>query len=299
MKQENNLNENKELSSCLSYYENEELFKFYSLISSSQELKNEIYKIKNKQFLEYEESTINFFLTELNDKETYTKVKGSKINSSFRKYENNIILKFETDIEVNIIDLISIIYEIENYKKWCPYTEISENLSQPGKAKKCAYFVLNIPIITNRDFLVYGFGINRIKENGTVLLLSRSINENTNCFINEFNMKKNSKFIRGDMPIFGLEMKQINHNKIHIRGLADVNPKLNFIPQFIIDFLTVKIAEVFLLKFIDIVKNYKGSEYENKNPSQIDNQFYNFIKRELSLNQNENKEIENNKNNTL
>ena len=112
-------------------------------------------------------------------------------------------------------------------------------------------------------------------------------------------MKKNSKFVRGDMPIFGLEMKQINQNKIHIRGLADVNPKLKFIPQFIIDFLTVKIAEVFLLKFIDIVKNYKGSEYENKNPSQIDNQFYNFIKRELSLNQNENKEIENNKNNTL
>ena len=298
MIKDNNLNEYKELTTCLSYYENEELFKFYSLISSSQELKNEIYKIKNKQFLEYEESTINFFLKELNDKETYTKIEGSKINSSTRKYENNVILKFETDIDVNIIDLISIIYEIENYKKWCPYTNISENLSQPGKAKKCAYFVLDIPIITNRDFLVYGFGINRIKENGTVLLLSRSINEDSNCFKNEFNMKKNSNYIRGDMPIFGLEMKQINKNKIHIRGLADVNPKLNFIPQFIIDFLTVKIAEVFLLKFIDIVKNYRGSEYENKNPSQIDNEFYNFIKKELSINENKN-EIENNNKNIL
>ena len=298
MIKDNNLNEYKELTTCLSYYENEELFKFYSLISSSQELKNEIYKIKNKQFLEYEESTINFFLKELNDKETYTKIEGSKINSSTRKYENNVILKFETDIDVNIIDLISIIYEIENYKKWCPYTNISENLSQPGKAKKCAYFVLDIPIITNRDFLVYGFGINRIKENGTVLLLSRSINEDSNCFKNEFNMKKNSNYIRGDMPIFGLEMKQINQNKIHIRGLADVNPKLNFIPQFIIDFLTVKIAEVFLLKFIDIVKNYRGSEYENKNPSQIDNEFYNFIKKELSINENKN-EIENNNKNIL
>ncbi len=282
MEKENNTNSLFE--KAINHYEKEELFKFYSLINNSPETKSEILKTKDENFLKFEESTINFFLEELNDNNTYTKVNGSKVNASTRKYNDNVILKFETDIEVNIIDLVSIIYEIENYKKWCPFTKISENINQIGKAKKIAYFIVNIPIITNRDFLIYGFGINRIKENGTVLLLSRSINENSNCFLNEFNLKINNEFVRGEMPIFGLEMKKINENKIHIRGLADVNPKLKFIPQFIIDFLTVRIAEVFLLKFIDIVKNYRGSEYENKNPSDIDKQFYDFIQKELSLN---------------
>jgi len=36
-------------------------------------------------------------------------------------------------------------------------------------------------------------------------------------------------------------------------------------------------------KLISISKNYKGSKYENKNPSKIDKQFYDFINEQMKI----------------
>ena len=36
------------------------------------------------------------------------------------------------------------------------------------------------------------------------------------------------------------------------------------------------------LKFMKIAQDYEGSQYQNKNPSKIDCEFYNFIKSEVN-----------------
>ena len=225
---------------------------------------------------------INFFIKEVNLKEGYEKVNNSTLNFATRIIGNTITLRFEKEIEVNLIHLLSLIYEVNYYKKWYPYCHISETLNQPGKAKKCVYMIVEIPIIKNRDFLVYGFGINRLRENGTILILCRGINKDSNIFQREFNQKNTNKFVRGDIIIFGFEIKVFDMNHCLVRGLCNIDPKINFIPQSIINMVSKKFAEDMFWKFIKIAQNYEGSEFQNKNPSNIDSEFYRFIYQEVN-----------------
>ena len=142
--------------------------------------------------------------------------------------------------------------------------------------------VVEIPIIKNRDFLVYGFGINRLRENGTILILCRGIEANSGIFEREYRQKQNEKYVRGEIIIFGFEIKVVTTEKIVVRGLCNVNPKISFIPQSIINYVSEKFAEDMFQKFIKIAQNYEGSEYQNKNPSKIDQEFYTFIQNEMN-----------------
>ena len=285
----------KKINITLMKYNKEELFNFFQSINSDIILKEKILNLKSesyKNLLKFEENVINFFIKEVNLKEGYEKVNNSTLNFATRIIGNTITLRFEKEIEVNLIHLLSLIYEVNYYKKWYPYCHISETLNQPGKAKKCVYMIVEIPIIKNRDFLVYGFGINRLRENGTILILCRGINKDSNIFQREFNQKNTNKFVRGDIIIFGFEIKVFDMNHCLVRGLCNIDPKINFIPQSIINMVSKKFAEDMFWKFIKIAQNYEGSEFQNKNPSNIDSEFYKFIYQEVNCILND-KNIEN------
>ena len=54
---------------------------------------------------------------------------------------------------------------------------ILKQVSKPGKAFKIAHIALNIPFIKKRDTFIQGHAVNRLQENGTILILSGSIDE--------------------------------------------------------------------------------------------------------------------------
>jgi hypothetical protein len=287
---QNNNNEKEEdlINLALKKYENEELFGFLNIINNNKIVKEKILEQKDENFkklLIFEENMIDFFIKEINDTEGYKKISGSKLDISTKWINKVITLKFIKEVELDIISFISMIYEIDYYKHWNSFVTISETLKQPGKAKKCGYFVVNLPIIYCRDFLIYGFGINRIKENGTILLLCRGIDEECGLFKEQFKNTINKKYVRGNLLMFGAEIKILGEKKVLLRGLVNADLKLLFpIPEFTIN-LTIKFfSENLFNNFIKIVNNYKGSKYENKNKSKIDIEFYEFLIKEINEN---------------
>lgn len=287
---QNNNNEKEEdlINIALKKYENEELFGFLNIINNNKIVKEKILEQKDENFkklLIFEENMIDFFIKEINDTEGYKKISGSKLDISTKWINKVITLKFIKEVELDIISFISMIYEIDYYKHWNSFVTISETLEQPGKAKKCGYFVVNLPIIYCRDFLIYGFGINRIKENGTILLLCRGIDEECGLFKEQFKNTINKKYVRGNLLMFGAEIKILGEKKVLLRGLVNADLKLLFpIPEFTIN-LTIKFfSEKLFNNFIKIVNNYKGSKYENKNKSKIDIEFYEFLIKEINEN---------------
>ena len=287
---QNNNNEKEEdlINIALKKYENEELFGFLNIINNNKIIKEKILEQKDENFkklLIFEENMIDFFIKEINDTEGYKKISGSKLDISTKWINKVITLKFIKEVELDIISFISMIYEIDYYKHWNSFVTISETLKQPGKAKKCGYFVVNLPIIYSRDFLIYGFGINRIKENGTILLLCRGIDEECGLFKEEFKNTVNKKYVRANLLMFGAEIKILGEKKVLLRGL--VNADLKFfipIPQFTIN-LTIKFfSEKLFNDFVKIVNNYKGSKYENKNKNKIDIELYEFLITEINEN---------------
>ena len=287
---QNNNNEKEEdlINIALKKYENEELFGFLNIINNNKIVKEKILEQKDENFkklLIFEENMIDFFIKEINDTEGYKKISGSKLDISTKWINKVITLKFIKEVELDIISFISMIYEIDYYKHWNSFVTISETLKQPGKAKKCGYFVVNLPIIYCRDFLIYGFGINRIKENGTILLLCRGIDEECGLFKEQFKNTINKKYVRGNLLMFGAEIKILGKKKVLLRGLVNADLKLLFpIPEFTIN-LTIKFfSEKLFNNFIKIVNNYKGSKYENKNKTKIDIEFYEFLIKEINEN---------------
>ena len=287
---QNNNNEKEEdlINIALKKYENEELFGFLNIINNNKIIKEKILEQKDENFkklLIFEENMIDFFIKEINDTEGYKKISGSKLDISTKWINKVITLKFIKEVELDIISFISMIYEIDYYKHWNSFVTISETLKQPGKAKKCGYFVVNLPIIYCRDFLIYGFGINRIKENGTILLLCRGIDEECGLFKEQFKNTINKKYVRGNLLMFGAEIKILGEKKVLLRGLVNADLKLLFpIPEFTIN-LTIKFfSEKLFNNFIKIVNNYKGSKYENKNKNKIDIEFYEFLIKEINEN---------------
>jgi hypothetical protein len=287
---QNNNNEKEEdlINIALKKYENEELFGFLNIINNNKIIKEKILEQKDENFkklLIFEENMIDFFIKEINDTEGYKKISGSKLDISTKWINKVITLKFIKEVELDIISFISMIYEIDYYKHWNSFVTISETLKQPGKAKKCGYFVVNLPIIYCRDFLIYGFGINRIKENGTILLLCRGIDEECGLFKEQFKNTINKKYVRGNLLMFGAEIKILGEKKVLLRGLVNADLKLLFpIPEFTIN-LTIKFfSEKLFNDFVKIVNNYKGSKYENKNKNKIDIEFYEFLIKEINEN---------------
>jgi len=88
--------------------------------------------------------------------------------------------------------------------------------------------LIGIPIITDRDFLLYGFGVNLIKEENAMIILVRSIDDE-DVFKDVYYQDK--KCVRGIIKIFGWRIQIINRNKVLIKGLVHADVKINFIPQ--------------------------------------------------------------------
>jgi len=232
------------VNDCCKALENEEFMVFLKMIKEDEKLKNKIFDHKGESFrnmVDFEETSLNFFLTELNDKHNYTKIKNNNFDLSFRQLKNQTTLRFEKSLDIPIVDLLSLIYEVEFYPKWFPFNSYSKCIKQPGKAKKVVYLINSIPVISDRDFFIYGFGVNRIKENNTIMLICRSINNDSVIFAEELRNKSNKKYIRGDIYIFGFEIKLVSDKKVHVKGLVNIDPKIEFIPQWLINKVSQKV----------------------------------------------------------
>lgn len=229
---------------CFNHYEREEFVDFLRLINEDERLKNKIFTDKGENFknnIVFEEKLLNYFLNEINTKEGYTKIKNNNFDMAFKQGKNDITIFFEKVLDISIVNLLSLIYEVEFYNKWFPFCKTSNCLIQPGKARKLVYLVNAIPIISDRDFLIYGFGVNRMQDNNTMLLLCKSIDAESGIFQEQFSKKKSKKFVRADINIFGFEMKILSKNKVHVKALLNADPKIGFIPQWIINTVSEKV----------------------------------------------------------
>lgn len=227
----------------LNLYEREKLFEFLKEIKVDPKIAEKIFSEKNehiknfKDLSEFENEIMTYFLNNVYNKNDFTKINNKEFELFYKieKHNNSLTILFEKEMNINVIHLLSLIYEVEFYPKWFPFCSHSNCISQQGKAKKVVHMVSNFPVISDRDFLVYGFGVNRLKENNSILLLVRSILEDNKVFHDYFLKRQNKKYVRAEIAIFGFEINIINKNRVLLKGLANTDPKIDFLPQWLIN----------------------------------------------------------------
>jgi hypothetical protein len=224
------------------FYAREELIDYFNEINTDSNIKNALSFEKGEFFINlsnYEENIFNYFNSEFKNKTNYTVIENKEFEMRYRNESNGVTLMFEKEVEINIIHFLSLLYECEYYPKWLPFNSIAKCIFQPGKAKKLVYLMNNM-ILYKREFIIYGFGINLLKTEKKIFLLCQSIDEENNLF-RDYTRKVESKCTKGEIKIFGYEMKIISKNKISVKALINVNPKIGIIPQSLINFLSQKV----------------------------------------------------------
>ena len=228
----------------LSIMEEEDLLSLNHMLKEDPNLQKKLFIEKGENFekiVSFEQSTLNYFLSELEEKKNYIKINNPDFEMCYKKGKTEITLQFEKEVEIDVVDFMSLIYEVEIYPKWFPFTYHAETLLQVGKAKKLIYMINNIPVLSDRDFLVYGFGVNCVAEKKCIYLLCKSIDESSGIFKEQCERKGNKNFVRADIKLFGYEINIISKNRLLIKGVLNCDPKIKVIPQFLINSVSQKV----------------------------------------------------------
>lgn len=72
---------------------------------------------------------------------------------------------------------VSLIYETELYPVWFPFCKSSTIVKQPDKATKIVHIHSSPPVISDREICAKGWGVNNFNYDGTVYVLSHSIDK--------------------------------------------------------------------------------------------------------------------------
>ncbi len=219
----------------------ERLFEILNILKKNPKLIKKFLQFKEEKLFKFEEMVLNYFLQEITKDENYKQMDNKNLNMKYKIEGKSVTLKFEKELNISLINFVSLIYETGMYPKWFPFCSNSEILKQPDKAKKLIYMLSNFPIISDRDFLVYGFGVNRIKENRTILLIVRSIDEESGLFKEYFDKKSNKKYVRAFINIFGFELTILNRNKLICKGIVNCDPKISYVPQSLLNMIGKKV----------------------------------------------------------
>ena len=157
----------------------------------------------------------------------------------------------EGDIDVPVFKMIALANESEHMPEFVPFIERSNNIKIVHKARKVAYSFLNFPVISNRETYFYAEGFDRLEENGTMVLMSKSIHDDT-----EFkswlgvNFPEATDNVRLDFHHYVYQIEPLSETRCRIRAITNVDPHVKYIPQSIMNWLGRKFAYFLFEKMI-------------------------------------------------
>ena len=117
---------------------------------------------------------------------------------------------------------------------------------------------MNLPIISNRELYSFGFGINRLDENGSIYIISKTIDKVKNkiqifSFVpkdqkflenNNIEIPAKGKCVRMEVNYYAIEITPYSSNHCKVRMMSNLDPKLKVIPYALINFVVRKVINI-------------------------------------------------------
>ena len=118
------------------------------------------------------------------------------------------------------------------------------------------YIEFGLPYpLANRDLHVFGSGVNRLDENGTVMIMAKTVDNVSVLLYLCLNLEKNAEFLAKnnvqkrekpgsaqiEIKLGGFEVTAINPGKSKFKGIANVNPNFTWLPDSLINLVLRKV----------------------------------------------------------
>ena len=152
------------------------------------------------------------------------------------------------------------------------------------KAKKIAYAEFFLPFpFSNRYSNMFGFGINRMHTNGSILIVAKSCELMADHQDDEAfqSLPQQPKLTKLYLHYYAFEIMPVSPNEVSIRSIFCIDPQIEVIPQALINWTTKQFATLMISKVLSLAKNMKGSKYEKKMKAKDHLVFYTWIEQEM------------------
>ncbi|KAL4466538.1 hypothetical protein ABPG72_010589 [Tetrahymena utriculariae] len=241
-----------------------------------------------KKDIEETISDMNFQLDEMkNTQHSDSHQINKNLVISYKIFEktNTVSIRAEAELDIPWFNLVALVYEIDLFKNWFPFCKHAYTIKKPKKGEKIGYFEMNLPFISNREAYIQGVGIDRLEVNGTILIKCKTIHDDQQL-LKELNINlRESKNVQIKLNFFACEIFPVPgfKNKVKITTISNVDPKVKFLPKWMINFFAKKFGTYLMEKIFKLASDIKGTDWEKAINAPENQEFYQWVSQRVQL----------------
>ena len=191
---------------------------------------------------------------------------GKSLTTKYKKIPNTafISLKLEAVLDIPLLNVLTLIYEIELWREWVPFLSQSECLKNVHRASKAVYMRMGLPPpLSDRDAFLAGIGVDLMEENGAVVVLSRSFDTDTETIERYgIDITKTQRNVKIEMNLAGFRIRPLGPSSCELIGLANIDPKINFLPARLINWFMRKACTLLFERMLKKAQVLEGTPWE-------------------------------------
>jgi len=222
-------------------------------------------------------------LNEMQDEKGYHL---EKIKNHFTiKYKadrgEKISLKMEGTVDVSLFNILALVNEPEGFPKWMPFCTEGHPIKQLSRASKAFYSKLFLPPpICGREWYMVGAGFDRLEANGSILVIAKDIHHDKDFQEKHgLDVPVKPKVTRMEMEYMGMEVIPIARNKVRVKIVQKMDPKIKYLPTSVLNWMAKKTGQQLLERLLKKATHLKGSIWEKK--IQENREFYGFLEKKV------------------
>eukprot|EP01017_Pseudomicrothorax_dubius_P048526 TRINITY_DN8845_c0_g2_i1.p1 TRINITY_DN8845_c0_g2~~TRINITY_DN8845_c0_g2_i1.p1 ORF type:complete len:395 (-),score=107.42 TRINITY_DN8845_c0_g2_i1:36-1172(-) len=223
----------------------------------------------------------------LNDKKDFQPESSKNgVNISYRKEGDwaNVTIKVEAVVPVNIFDFIVFIYEMDLFTEWMPYCTECKPVQDFNHYTKGIYMKMDVPKpLPKREGYLLGFAADRMEKNGTIVFVSKSIDEDTR-FQNRLKInipETPPDTVRYKIVSSIYELEPIDENTTRFRAVTNVDAGLQNIPTFLLRWAYRKFGSMMFEKMLQRIRKLEGTQWEDRKTNTVNKDLYQHFRTQI------------------
>ncbi|CAD8062757.1 unnamed protein product [Paramecium sonneborni] len=205
---------------------------------------------------------------------------GISVKYKFPENTSTASMLMETKIPVNAIRVLALVNEMDLNYLWVPFCKRTYVNKVLNRACKVCTSEMYFPIIPDRECVFVGEGYDRLQVNGTITLLSRSVDSDKEFLEkNGISIPEKSRFVRMYIKYYIFEITPIDKDSCSIRACTNVNPKISMVPNSVLAYIGRKFAHILISKIVNFAKTFEKSPFYPVYLEHIE--FYNWLEEKL------------------
>ncbi|CAD8080141.1 unnamed protein product [Paramecium primaurelia] len=204
---------------------------------------------------------------------------GISISYKFPPKSSTVSLLMEAEIEADCAKLMSLITEVELFSEYVPFCNYATTIKTLSKTQKVCMSQLYFPVISNRETVFLGQGIDRLEEDGTILFLCKSIDQDQQ-FLDYYDLQLHkSKNVRLQLNYYIFQITPITKTRCKIKAVNNCNPQLSFVPTWLVALIARKFAFQLIEKIVKYTKSFEKYPWYKK--TQENPEFYQWLQNKI------------------